>query len=145
MLVRNGAAKCILMKKGKISEQKNNSSMPQGEILVQKNGSGVLPLLEIYCSNKEQMSGAIIIDKVIGRAAAMILLSAKITRVHAELIGQDALDLLTENRIKVSYRRVVPQILNRKKDGPCPLDLSVEKIVDPDKAVDILLKFTQKI
>lgn len=143
LLVRNGAAKCVLMKKGKIVEQKNNSSMPKGEILDRRNGSGVLPLLEIYREKKDLMSGAIIIDKVIGRAAAMILLSAKVARIHAELIGEDALDLLLENHVKVSYRRMVPQILNRKKDGPCPLDQSVENIIDPEKAVDILLKYKQ--
>lgn len=140
LLVRSGAAKCILVKKGKIVEQKNNSTMLTVEILDRRNGSGVLPLLEIYREKKDLMNGAIIIDKVIGRAAAMILLSAKTARVHAELIAEDALDLLLENRVKVSYRRIVPQILNRKKDGPCPLDQSVKNIIDPEKAVEVLLK-----
>ena len=61
-LIREGKAECVLLKNGKI-------------IHIER-GRGVSPLLRIYETYPEKMKGSRVVDKVIGRAAGMILILA---------------------------------------------------------------------
>ena len=121
MLKENKAA-CVLMKDGKI--------------IMTENGRGVSPLLVIYDKQKGNMKDTVVVDKVIGRATAAIAICGKVKHVHAEVMSQEAVDFLNEYKITSSYTLLVPRILNRTRDGLCPMESTVLNITDPYKAVD---------
>jgi len=123
-MIREGKAECVLIREGKI-------------VYVER-GRGVSPLLNVYDQHKEEMKGAIVVDKVIGRAAASIAICGKVTHVHGEIMSEDAVEFLKENGITAGSTLLVPRILNRKRDGLCPLEKSVEGIRDPEKALTAL-------
>lgn len=123
-MIRDGQAECVLVKDGKIA--------------VVERGHGVSPLLVMYDSHASQMEGAIVVDKVIGRAAACIAICGKAAHVHGELMSEDAVEFLSDNNISSSHTRLVPRILNRRMDGLCPLEQSVEGITDPVVALSSL-------
>ena len=84
------------------------------------------------------MKDAVLVDKVIGRAAACIAICGKVKHVHGEVMSEDAVIFLQENGISVSANLLVSRILNRNRDGLCPLEKSVEGIRDPEKALAAL-------
>ena len=121
MLLENKAA-CVLMKDGKI--------------ILSENGRGVSPLLVIYDKLNGDMRDTVVVDKVIGRATAAIAICGKVKHVHAEVMSQEAVDFLKEYKITSSYTLLVPRILNRTRDGLCPMESTVLNITDPYKAVE---------
>ena len=125
-LIRTNQAECVLMKDGKI--------------LKVERGRGVSPLLRLYDREKESMQGAVVVDKVIGRAAAAIAICGKARHVHGQIMSDDAVTFLKANGISSSRDLGVARILNRKRDGLCPLEQSVEGIDDPQKALQSLRK-----
>jgi hypothetical protein len=120
-MIRSGTAECVVVKNNKIAA-------------VEK-GRGVSPLFNIYHKKPECIDGGIVVDKVIGRAAAFIIISGKAAAAHGELVSEDAVALLTKHHIPVTYTKIVPRILNRRMDDLCPLEKSVQGIDDPAQAL----------
>lgn len=120
-MIHDGSAECVILQKGKI-------------VAVEK-GRGISPLLKIYDEKGELMQNAVIVDKVIGRAAAFIAIKGGAVAVHGKIMSEDAQKLLQEYGIKSSYDLLVPRILNNKRDGLCPLEDSVKNITAPDEAI----------
>ena len=123
-MIRDGKAECVLVR--------------DNRILYVERGRGVSPLLNVYDHHRAEMEGAVVVDKVIGRAAACIAICGKVKHVHGEIMSEDAVEFLKENGITASSTLLVPRILNRKRDGLCPLEKSVEGIRDPEKALTAL-------
>ena len=109
-----------------------------GRILAQESGGGVSPLLAIYETRKDDMANAVIVDKVVGRAAAAIAICGKARHVHGEVMSEDAAEFLKAHGVTSGCTLPVPRILNRKRDGLCPLEQSVAGIDDPGKALAAL-------
>ncbi len=124
-LIVNGEAECLLIQ--------------DGVILAQARGRGASPLLTIYDTHRDAMANGIIVDKVIGKATAAILLCGKVKHIHAELISDDAIRFLQQSpTLTISYTKRVPHILNRKMDGLCPLEATVKEIDAPEAALAAL-------
>ena len=119
-MIREKQAECVLVKSG---------------MLESRRGRGVMPLLEFYDRSPKQLAGAVVVDKVIGRAAAMIALRGKAAAVYGEIMSEDALELLETHGVPAGFGQLVPRILNAKRDGLCPLEQSVEGIEDPVRAL----------
>ena len=123
-MINRGNAACVMV-------------CANGEQIIEQ-GRGLSPLLSIYEQHPDAMIGAIVVDKVIGRAAAMILLEGKAAMVHGILMSEDAYELLWKKGVKTSYGELVPRILNPQRDGLCPLEQSVEGITDPKQAIEAI-------
>lgn len=130
-LVREKQVSCALLK--------------EDEIIAVNKGKGVLPLLELHDEEPQKMEKALLVDKVIGRAAAMIVLDGKIGAVHAEVMSEDAVELLEEKGVSATYDKLVPKILNRQGKGICPMEKAVQKIAVPQEAVMVLKEEIKKM
>lgn len=130
-LVREGQISCALLK--------------DDEIIAVNKGKGVFPLLELHDIESQKMEKSLLVDKVIGRAAAMIVLSGKIEAVHAEIMSEEALELLEEKGVSATYDKLVPKILNRQKDGLCPMEKAVKSITSPQEGVQVLREEIRKM
>ncbi len=124
--IATGEAKCIVIK--------------DDTIVADYVGNGVAPLLEVYRNNPEAMKGGVIVDKVIGRAAAFIIINGGANRAYGLLVSESAKKLLEEHNIRVEYDKIVPEILNRDLSGLCPLESSVLGESDPAIALDKIHK-----
>lgn len=130
-LITEGRAECVLVR--------------DGEVIVRESGHGVSPLLTMYDSHGDQMRGAVVVDKVIGRAAACIAICGGASHVHGELMSEDAVTFLADNHISSSYTTLVPRILNRNLDGLCPLEQSVLGLTDPEEALAALRRRVEEL
>lgn len=85
-------------------------------------GRGVADLLRLLETAPIFLEGALVADKVVGKAAAALMALAKVKEVYAEVVSRPALELLESNRIRVTYGEVVSNIINRTGTGLCPLE-----------------------
>ena len=108
------------------------------QIIYHDKGNGVRPIMKVLDSNPEILKNAIIVDKIIGKAAAMMLSMGKSVRVHGNLMSQAAAEYLERKGIEHSYERCINVISNRTGDGICPLERAVADIEDEQEAYNKL-------
>ena len=130
-MIAEGKAECVVIRGGRMFSER---------------GRGVSPLLELHDHREAGfLRGATVVDKVIGRAAAMIAVAGGATRVHGEVMSEDGKALLESRGIAVTYGTLVPRILNADKSDLCPLEKSVEGIDDPEQALTALRKRIEEL
>ena len=111
-------------------------SAKDGVIVGKASGKGIAPLFGLLSEGK--LAHALVADKVIGRAAAAICIVGNAKKVHALLMGADALALLKAHGVDASAEKTVPKILNRDLTDGCPMEQTVDGIDDPAEMVKAL-------
>ena len=111
-------------------------SAKDGVIVGKASGKGIAPLFGLLSEGK--LAHALVADKVIGRAAAAICIVGNAKKVHALLMGADALALLKTHGVDASAEKTVPKILNRDLTDGCPMEQTVDGIDDPAEMVKAL-------
>ena len=100
---------------------------------------GIAPLLKPLRENPDFFIDAVVIDRVIGKSAAFLLIKGRIKSIHALIISQHALDLLNKHHVPVTYDKLVPFIINNTNTGMCPMEASVLNVEDPEEAFQVLI------
>ncbi len=98
------------------------------------NDRGVAPLMKLLKDNKLQLKDSIIADKVIGKAAALLMAYARVKEVYTPIISEPAVKVFERYNIKISYDKIVERIINRKGDGLCPMETLCLGIEKPEEA-----------
>jgi ferredoxin-type protein NapF len=106
-----------------------------GMIVAHEKGRGISPLLKLLDTKPELFKGAVLVDKIVGRAAAAIAVSGGAVEVHALLMSEGAKVFLEKHSIKVTAKEMTSQIINRKKTGMCPFE---EKVKDSEKTDEMI-------
>lgn len=106
---------------------------------------GVADLYYLLTHEPEFMRGACIADKVIGKAAASLLIKGGIKQVYADTISTPALNLLKEHGIPVTYAQETHHIENRTKTGWCPLEQLCYEEQSIDKMFESISQFVAKM
>lgn len=97
---------------------------------------GVAPMVDLIRAGR-QLDGYCAADRIVGRAAAMLFISAGIVEVYAETMSVGALTLLTSHGIPAGYGQLTDHIINRAGTGPCPMELAVSDVGDNDIACGV--------
>lgn len=105
-----------------------------GDVSFESTDKGVQPLLD-WLNSGNKYTGYRICDKVVGKAAAFLHILLGVREIYAEVISEPAVKLLEDNNIDVNADTVVPVIMNKAKDAPCPLETAVKDCTDPNDAV----------
>ena len=99
---------------------------------------GVQDLLRLISEEPERLRGAIVADKLVGKAAAAIMAAGGVKEVHTNLISTPARELLEREGIVVAASEEVPRILNRDRSDMCPIDAQIVNVESVDECVQIL-------
>ncbi|MCD8081011.1 MAG: DUF1893 domain-containing protein [Bacteroides sp.] len=83
---------------------------------------GVADLYDMVTNRSCFLKDASIADKVVGKAAAALMILGGVKKVYAEIISLSALILLRDAGIETDFRNVVPFIRNRVRTDWCPLE-----------------------
>lgn len=108
-----------------------------GDKVLTSNESGVAPLIKFIESGKN-FTGCFAADKIVGKAAALLYAHMGVKAVFAEVLSASAKRVFEDLGIKFSFGTLTEGIINRRGDGPCPMELAVSEIsapVDAFKAV----------
>lgn len=109
---------------------------------------GVSALLSVYNDNPQLLNGAYIADKVVGKAAAMLMVLGKVNEVFAINISENAAKVFQKYVIPFSFLKIADYIKNREGTGVCPLEQAVADIDNPIlalKAINDKLNFLRGI
>ena len=102
---------------------------------------GVRDLLMLVQNEPERLQGAIVADKMVGKAAAALMVLGGVKEVHTNTICTPAKELLENAGIELFYTEEVPYIVNKKKTGQCPLDSRLSEVTDAAECLPIIADF----
>lgn len=85
-------------------------------------GRGISDLYKLRKDGAEFLKGVSVADKIVGKAAASLMMLGGIKELYADTISELALDLLKLSEINVTFGKKVPHVINRTKTGWCPME-----------------------
>lgn len=97
--------------------------------------TGVRDLEYLLDNEPEILKGAVVADKVVGKAAAGMMAYGGVKEVYAEVLSRKALPLLEDNGIRYSCGKLVDQIIIPQGDTRCPLEEIVSTAVTAGETV----------
>ena len=116
-----------------LQEQGVSCVIRRNGAIILEEGIGVKPLMKYLREDRTFFRGASVADKVIGKAAAMLLAASGVGMVYGEVMSDAAADLLAAQGIPFSCGKRVEYIHNRTM---CPLEEAVQPIDDPQLAFE---------
>jgi len=120
-LIRGGGVSCAVIR--------------GGGIIHTDDGRGVSPLMRLYSGEPGKLAGSYIVDKIIGKAAAMILVLGGVEGAHGEVMSASAKAYLIERGIAAEHGLCVDMIADRTGRGMCPIERSVMDEDDPARGL----------
>jgi hypothetical protein len=111
----------------------------KGDLVYSSTDRGVSPILGKLAEEGEPLNGAAVADRVIGKAAALLLVYGKIDSLYAAVLSRFAAKVLEDHGITYEYDKMVPNIINRDGTDMCPMEKLVLEIDDPAEAFRALL------
>jgi len=111
-----------------------------GRLIFQSAGKGIRPHLEAIEMYGETLRGTLMVDKIIGRAAALLILYSEAAEAHAQVLSQLGKQVLDQHGLSTTYEELVDHI--KMKDGNiyCPFERMVQGISDPDEAYTAIVE-----
>lgn len=106
---------------------------------------GVADLYDLLNQDPLFLHRAQIADKVIGKAAAALMVLGGVLEVYTDIISEPALALLQQAAVKVEYVQVVPRIQNRTQTGWCPLETICYEEESPETMYPMIRDFVEKM
>ncbi len=101
----------------------------KGETQYISTKTGISPILD-WIIDGIDLGGFSLADKIVGKAAAMLMVKAKVKNVFTHTISTHGKEYLENHNINVSYDEVIPYIINRDKTDICPMEKTVKDIDD---------------
>lgn len=77
-------------------------------------------------------------DKVVGKAAAFLMVYLGAKNVYAETLSRQAYTVLEKYGVNFSYKYLVPFIINRAGNDICPMEKAVLDADNPKEAYKLL-------
>lgn len=105
------------------------------------NEMGIKALRRIYKERREVLRGATVTDIIIGKGAACFLISGGIRHLNVDVISRAGLDMLQKAGIPVCPKQIVPMIINRKKDGQCPIENLLRETFEAEEGIKKISAF----
>lgn len=99
---------------------------------------GIKTLLSLLQNNPQLLKNAQVADKIVGKAAALLMIVGGVKEVYAETISESAIKVFQKHQVPFTFAISTPQIINRAGTGPCPMESCVEGIDDPACAYEAL-------
>lgn len=112
-----------------------------GHVLHQAREPRLLPLFNALHLLGSKAGGSSVADRAIGRAAAMLLVTAGVDRVYTPLMSMGGHEILEEYGIIWEAENLVSKILDGAGRNPCPMEKLVAEIQDPFQGRRVLEEF----
>ena len=105
-----------------------------GQLIFQSANKGIRPHLEAIDQFGEDLHGTVMVDKIVGRAAALLILYSRAAEAHASIISAQGKRVLEAHGLRFIYEYEVDHI--KMQDGRifCPFEAMVQGFTDPEEA-----------
>jgi hypothetical protein len=113
------------------SESKALVLAKDGRVIASSSREGIADLVGFIETFGDELAGASMADKVVGKAVALLIRYADIVAIYAGMMSESAKEALEGTGIDYSYGKLVPTILNRAGDDLCPMEKLSSAYDDP--------------
>lgn len=110
----------------------------EGAVLRPGEGTGVRPLVRALDEDPELLRGSVVVDKIVGKAAAMLAVLGGAAGVYGLTMSAAARDYLAARGIPAEWETLAECIINRTGTGLCPMETAVLDIDDPAEGLAAL-------
>ncbi len=107
------------------------------------NARGIAPVIKLYEGGL--LKDAYVVDKIIGKAAAMIMTLGGVKGCYGVTMSRAAADWFISHGVSVRYNKLVEYIVNRSGDGICPMEETVKGIDNEAEALAALKEKTAEL
>lgn len=108
------------------------------------NRRGIADLYDLLHNDPGFLAGAAIADKVVGKGAAALAILGHVAELHADIISEAALEILSQSPVTVSYGQIVPYIINRNGTGWCPVETLCRGCKTAEECLPLICDFIEK-
>ena len=84
------------------------------QVLFTSNRHGMEALVELLAANRDNLVGTTVVDRVVGTAAAKLLLWQHVRRIDALVASRRAVELLRHSGVVFNFKELVPELVDRK-------------------------------
>lgn len=112
----------------------------KNKIVFTSDKKGVAPILDFYHSKEFAKKAYVVNDRIVGRGAAILAALIGATKIVTPVISQAALTFCQEHSILVEYQKEIPYVVNRTKDGPCPIETAVLQINNIEQGYQMIIE-----
>jgi hypothetical protein len=116
----------------------------RGRVIFISDDPGITPLVKAIENLDEELKGASLADKIVGKAGAMLCLFARVKNVWAETISESGIQVFHNAGLEVTFEFIVPKILNKKKNDLCPFERMTLHCRNPEGAYNKIKNFLDK-
>jgi hypothetical protein len=125
-----------------ILEKTGNSLMiyKAGELFFESDLKGIRPHLKAINELGSELEGTLMVDKILGRAAAFLVIYSKAGEAISAVLSTPGKQVLDKYGLKYSYREEVPHIKLENGVIYCPFERMVQGIDDPVEAYEAIVE-----
>ncbi|MGQ9506749.1 MAG: DUF1893 domain-containing protein [Candidatus Bathycorpusculaceae bacterium] len=105
-----------------------------GEIIFETSSSGISGFLEAVEKVGDELKGACVADKVVGKAIALLCVCTSVKMVYATTLSREAKAFFEKHGVYHEWDELVENILNFKKADVCPFEKLAIEISNPNEA-----------
>ncbi len=116
-------------------------AVKDGKVVASSHEHGVRPLVDAVLADRERLRGAVVGDRVVGRASAMLCIYCDVAAVCTPLASEGAASELKSADIPLFAEKMAPSILNRDATNRCPFEKMTDGLRSPDEVVAALRAF----
>ena len=106
---------------------------------------GIAPLINPMKENQLFFKDAIVVDRVIGKAAAMLLALSQVQYIYAYVLSRKAREILDAYKIDYDCEKLADYIVNREHNGMCPMEKTVYDMTDLNEALAALIQKQEEL
>jgi len=108
--------------------------------LLESKEEGMKPLLKaLRRFGRTGLRGTTVVDKIIGKAAALLIAYFRPREVYCATLSRGAEEVFKRYRLTYHAARVVPEILSRSGHGLCPFEKAVINTETPTTGYRMLI------
>ncbi len=122
-----------------LNHEKTLVVFQNGEVVFTGENRGVQDLLHLYQTKPELLKDAVIIDKVIGKAVAVLAVLGQASFAYGLTMSESAITFFENKDLAFDYEEKTPYIINRMKNGMCPIESSVYDLEDEKIALAAMM------
>ena len=94
----------------------------EGKTIYESRDPMLKPLFVCLLQMRKDLKGATVVDKIVGRAAAMLSFLGEVREVITPLASETARQVLQAGGIELYAEKMIPYIVNRDNTGMCPME-----------------------
>ena len=110
--------------------------MKEGKVLFKSREHRIKPLYLCLRQHGEEMREAVVVDKLVGAAAAYLCILGKVKQVITPVISQAAVSALEGAGIPVYAEKTIDNVMNQDKTALCPMEKLASELQSPKAFYD---------